>query len=253
MVDGGDDAASLPDRWVDVLTFDDYDSTQQLAYTNALVQYQHFEDVKLQNNTVIKFPLGYSTPQSETYQIDSTSSIGKYIIGPTSTYTINATLTNDGTINLQDGTGGTVGDTLTVTGNAGGDGKFLFDIDATTGTADTLTINGDYTGNVKIGLNDVITTADPTQIIDLVIIKGTNKGGPVTLEPNTTPTTTPTTHTVGGVTYSLFSYEKNGAKIWALKVIPPTPAAKIPTLSAYGLLLLLLSMCLTVTRYFRNH
>lgn len=215
LVDGGDDHDDSTDRWTDQLIFDDYSSVSQLSAYSSLVDYKNFERVILQNNTAIQFPAGYNTPSSQTYEIDKTSAVTAHdnATGTTSAYVIKASLTNNGSVDLQDGTNG---DTLTVTGNADGGGTFEFDVDTNSGTADTLTVKGNYDGNFIVQPTRVGTgSPDPSKIIDLVKIEGsTGTSATVYLPGNST------TFTDSGVTYQLINDTNAvGDKIWALAAL----------------------------------
>lgn len=205
MVDGGDDYAA-PDTWIDELVFDAYSSDAQYTYDGQLVVYQNFEYVKLQNNTHIDFRDNYSTPPSVSYEIDATSVLDLTDDGSSfNTYTINANLGGNGTINT--------------------------DINTSTGEADLLVVNGDTstastTGPLQISINNLGTDGIAMQIRLVEVVGGTTVDGDFVL---TAPVS------INGIDYE---FRRIGQEWWLIRATPNTPVA-VPAVSQLSLLLLI--------------
>lgn len=124
--DGGEDSGT--DTSIDIITFSGGQNTVKGS------NLQNWERIALSNSASVKF--------SGT----DTLSVGELIL---------ATGTE---LSMSDGT---VGDSLTITGNVSGDGIIKVDVNIYTGTADTLTINGDFTGSKLLEVN-AVTPSNPT-------------------------------------------------------------------------------------------
>lgn len=124
--DGGEDSGT--DSSIDIITFSG--GQNSVKGSNLL----NWERISLSNSAALKF--------SGT----DTLSVGELIV---------ATGTE---LSMSDGT---VGDSLTITGNVSGDGIIKVDVNVFAGTADTITINGDLTGTKTLRVN-AVTPQNPT-------------------------------------------------------------------------------------------
>lgn len=135
VLDGGEDSGT--DSSLDIITFSGGQSS--IKGSNL----QNWERIALSNSATVKF--------SGT----DTLSVGQLIM---------ATGTE---LSMSDGT---VGDSLTLTGNLTGDGIIKVDVNIYTGTADTITVNGDMTGAKVLMINAVTPASPSTSAADSILI-----------------------------------------------------------------------------------
>lgn len=151
-LDGGDDATTA-DGMTDTLTLDGISNFTRNLQT-AGQEVENWEAVNINGGTADL--VGTMT----TGQL----ALGKDASGNPAALTIGA---------------GTVGDTLTVTGNyVGAGGGLTLDTDASTHTSDKLVVGGSTSGITALGLNDLTPTAGTSDRVDIEVVDvaGTSPG-----------------------------------------------------------------------------
>ena len=131
----------------------------------------NWETIYLTDASTVNLPesmteSGQFTMSFNTLSIDATSTLLADGDSP-GYYTLVGDITNSGTISLMDNLDAK--DRLTITGNYTGGGIIKLDIDASTGSADHVSISGTVSGTTAVQLNKIGgTTAKPSSPIELI-------------------------------------------------------------------------------------
>jgi outer membrane autotransporter protein len=183
-LNGGDDADSA-DGMVDTLTLNGVTatvagarllnwevidlsaSTLSFSDTALTVGDDVGTGLRLSNSSTVN--LGSTFALSGDLAIDSSS---QFLARGSSAglLSVTGTIDNDGLMSLADSV---VGDVLTVTGDYTGTGVLALDTDLATGSADTLSINGDATGRTRLSITDRSTSAIKGGRVRLIEVSGT--------------------------------------------------------------------------------
>ena len=218
LIDGGDDVDSA-DGMIDALSFD--------TFTGNAPVFVNWELVNVINSAAVLFATDFIT---ETF---STDAIGTAIFSDT--LAVTGDVINDGTIDMvsPDATG-----TATITGDMTGTGTLELGVNVGSDLADVLTIDGNTTGSsIAISPNSVDFDPATGNNVLVVAVTGLTAVGDFTL-PNGA-----TMQEINGVTYSLSLLGSD----WFLTAqgtpgLILQPALPVPALSAWSVLLMVLSI-----------